>query len=462
MSEIKFYNNCQEFFRSLIADLKGSHKVDISTLSASVQSSASIFDINHNNILDSEELDKFLDSFSKADTDSNKKLSDAEINAKFNSLNSSFKKVSTKNKKQLLTEVYSKVLAQEIKSQIDGLSIASRTENRLKKINSDNVYDVLKEYRRISPNESLASAIDNELNLNISHVKEYICKPLKEKAWKAGITNIGNYESISDIKKINVYIRMLEKKIKEATEPVFFQNNEMFIRPSIEDHVINHATDKNGNKLTYFSRIPALREKGQDKLTAEEKNLVNEFNNYISIVCKVGKEYGVDPKKIIAITQKEVACKGLNTLANGKPNNVTGGNGKGYMQITSVCVVELFEGKGNSIKNATYSTDRNKIHVYGKEMENLLKSKGFNVNCKKGQKKAEVQKIWDYISSNKDPEFNIRFGVLWLRHRLKKANGDIKKAAINYNGHPKHKYEYGDSVNRFYNQLVANQRKFIN
>ena len=472
MGEMEFYTNCQNYFYSLIKDLEKDTKISKNNLSAITQESFSIFDTNKNDsVLDKSELVEFLKIFSLADKNGDKKLSDTEINNAFNNHNKQFKKVSVEKKKKMLIEVYSKVLAQEIKAQINGPSLNKNTYKQLSKINLDNVVEVLKEYNRISPKETLAYAIDNEWGLGYKTVQKYICEPLRQKARLVGLIKIPDYEKITDIKRLNKYINNLQKRIIAATEPQKVNKNVMgvdvnftYSRPAIEDHVINHATDKHGKKITYFSRVPAIRDKVKRNLplTKEESNLINEFNNYITYVCRAGEEYGVDPKTIIAITQQEVGCKGLNKFANGKDNNVTGNNGKGYMQITSICIIELLGGDGDTMSNATYKTDRNKIDTYGKEFRVLLKSKGFNPDCKKEQKKYEAEKIWNHIIANTDPEFDIRFGTLWLRYKLIKSNINVKEAAKKYNGNIQIQQQYADSVYKFYNQLVTNQRKFIN
>ena len=484
MSEIEYNNpNCQEFFIVLKVDLGRGIKVRLDSLSAKAKECASIFNRNGDEYLDKNELWEFLDTFHKADMgggEVNGKLSDKEIDNSLNNYNSQFKKYGVEQKKQMLVEVYSKVLAQEIKAQIDGPSIYQRTIERLKKIGANNILEVLKEYDRISPNETLASAIDNELGLDIKTVREYICKPLVARAKAVGLTNITNFDAINDINVMNTKIKELINKINNhktakttnATSTYKSPYNKIisvksqvngisdftYNRASIEDHVINNATDKQGRKITYFSQIPTIRAKSPQARTDSEKNLLKEFDNYMEYVCKAGAEYGVDPKQIVAITQQEVGCKGLNTLADGKKNNVTSGNGKGYMQITSVCVVDVMGGQGGSISKARFS-EKIISRSNNKDFEKLLISRGFKPNCPIEERKAEAEKIWNHIISNKDPEFNIRFGTLWLRYQLQKTSGNFRKAAINYNGSGT-RYQYGDSVYNFYNQLRLNQKNY--
>jgi len=116
-------------------------------------------------------------------------------------------------------------------------------------------------------------------------------------------------------------------------EKVVFRYN----RAVIEDYVINSSTDAKGNLIKYFSDIPAIRQKVYTQRTKEESRKLVEFNNMINCVINAGKDYGVDPKFIVAIIQREVNFKGLSS-------NVTGRNGKGYMQITSAPIRDMLGG----------------------------------------------------------------------------------------------------------------------
>ncbi len=214
-----------------------------------------------------------------------------------------------------------------------------------------------------------------------------------------------------------------------------------FSKDVIEDYIIHEAKDNDGKKVYHFSSIPKIREKSEDERTHKEKALLNEFENMVNFCIDAGMEYGIDPKLILSIIQQEVMFKGLN-------GNVNGVNGKGYMQITRNPLMDYmgFSGDGK-----LYSIRKTK---YGPEMEELLISRGFNPNEPKNKKEREefVNKISNYLYKNKDAEFNIRLGTIILRQLMDKHNGDIKTAALKYNG-SKHKAAYSEHVSGYYRLL---------
>lgn len=212
---------------------------------------------------------------------------------------------------------------------------------------------------------------------------------------------------------------------------------------AIENYIINKAVDGHGNKIKKFSTIPDIRKTPEAKRTAEEKNLLKEFENLINYSIDAGVDYGIDPKLVLSIIQQEVGFDGLSP-------RVVGANGKGYMQLTSAPVQDFLGYNGK-----TYGAT--KVSQYGPEMEELLFSRGFNVHSAKtpAEKEQLYKKIMNYLKENKDPEFNIRLGTLVLVNKMKKANGNVATAAKNYNGHPKYKIKYSQNVLRYHNILES-------
>lgn len=201
----------------------------------------------------------------------------------------------------------------------------------------------------------------------------------------------------------------------------------------LESYVINEATSAAGGKITYFERIPEIRAKDPSERTKAEADLLEEFDNMMNYVISAGEEYGVDPKYILAIIQREVCFKGMS-------ENVVGKNGKGYMQITSAAPADMLA----------------RPHLYNPEAGELLASRGFDIDCPKSQRDAMVKKIMAYLKKNEDPEFNIRMGVLSLRHQLNKANGNFQIAAKNYNGSSA-KEAYGKGVKNNYDAISVHK-----
>lgn len=213
---------------------------------------------------------------------------------------------------------------------------------------------------------------------------------------------------------------------------------------AIENYIINEAKDNYGNTIRKFSEIPNIRNIPEEERTAEQKKILQEFDNLIKYVVDTGVDYGVDPKLVLSIIQQEVGFDGLSS-------RVVGVNGKGYMQLTSAPIKD-FLGYGPDKKyHAT------KISQYGPEMAELLISRGFNVHDAKDNVSKErlYQEIMNYLIENKDPEFNIRLGTQVLAYYMNKSEGDVRLAARNYNGNIQLRDKYADHVERYYDTLGA-------
>ena len=252
------------------------------------------------------------------------------------------------------------------------------------------------------------------------------------------------------INKAKQYCKQLEN-INNKTVNIHKKVNGILVKfsynkSSIEEYIINDSVDAMGNKITRFSDIPDIRRKPFFIRTKDECRKLVEFNNMINLTIQVGLEYGIDPKLIVAIMQRETGYNGLS-------EDVVGKNGKGYMQLTSAPINDILGGYSKNKK--LYFEENLKIDKYGPEVEELLKSRGFDVDCPPEQRKNLVEDIMNYLKNNKDIDFNIRLGTLILRYYLNKSNGDIQLAAQNYNGNGKRgiKYAYGRAVKNYYNKL---------
>ena len=224
---------------------------------------------------------------------------------------------------------------------------------------------------------------------------------------------------------------------------------------ALEDWVIHHGTDKDGNKIKRFEDIPKIKEKSQEERTPDEQKLLNEFDNLIKYVIDAGVDYGVDPNLIIAIIQKEtISFKSSNSSAGG-----------GYMQLTKKAIVDILG--GDEQNDGTIKWGEPKINKYGKEMETLLTQKGYDIYCAKNNKEELVKKI--RIDIAKDSEFNIRVATLYFRYILNDKNGDVKKAARKYNGNTnmasneqeQEQDLYARLVAKWYNEILSHGKSFI-
>ena len=217
----------------------------------------------------------------------------------------------------------------------------------------------------------------------------------------------------------------------------------------LENYIIHESKTGKNVRITYFQEIPNIRALPEEQRTEAQKNLLNEFDNLIKFITETGIEYGVDPKAIISIIQQEVKFEGLS-------DKVVGKNGKGYMQITTIAVADILgcTGYKGSIQSAKFAKE-NKINLYGIEVVELFASRGFDITSAKSEKekRALTAAIMNYLTQNEDPEFNIKLGTLLLRTHLKRANGNFRNAAYNYNGNPKLQRQYAQDTSKFYTIL---------
>ena len=238
---------------------------------------------------------------------------------------------------------------------------------------------------------------------------------------------------------------------EDKKHDVAFQYN----RNDIENYIINDAIASDGKKITYFSKIPDIRNKPESERTENEQQLLAEFENMIDNAIAAGLDYGVDPKAIIAIIQREVTFQGLNTR-----KDVCTSKGKGYMQITSKPIKDFLGYYSEEDKNSNIQTGYRMIKTwyYGQEMAELLESRGFNVTTAKtrDEKDKLAEQIENYLIANEDHDFNIRFGTLVLRRYMDTTNGDLKKAAYKYNNNATHRENYQKHVGEIYNVLNKN------
>ena len=222
-------------------------------------------------------------------------------------------------------------------------------------------------------------------------------------------------------------------------------------KAALEDYIINDGTDIYGHKITYYKNIPDIRAKNPIDRTPEEQQKLNDFDTMVNCVIGAAKDYGVDPKYIVAIINREVNFDGM-----GRKRNVTGKYGKGYMQVTTITYKDFLGLNPNTNKYA--KTDKNS--VYGREMSELLLSRGFNIDCSPEEKANVVKEIEKYLTENKDPDFNIRLGTLILRVKLNGVNWNFQAAARNYNGKSTIKYAYAKQANEHYQKLANREDEY--
>ena len=318
----------------------------------------------------------------------------------------------------------------------------------------------------ISIFNEILSTFDDKKNTFIIENKYYnsegneIDKPPLDNAKRIS-TNIFKQMLPENFTSVIKNLKAVEMAKKAAKEIQKFQNKPVkiikningkkvsfdFKRSALENYIIKYSENLGDCDTTNFSKIPDIRKKSIAFRTKEESKILQEFNNLADSVINAGTEYGVDPKFILAIIQKEVKFDGINKA-------VTGDKGKGYMQLTGILINDML-GATEKKENGEYKFQKDlKTNVYGNEIIKLFKSRGFKVDCPPDKRGAIVQQIMDYLKQNKDADFNIRIGTILLRKHLKKTNGDIEKAAQLYNTVFSN---YGKVVKKIYNKICKSK-----
>lgn len=250
-----------------------------------------------------------------------------------------------------------------------------------------------------------------------------------------------------------------KKRQRNNSKEIMHEANFTYNKEMLEDYIINEATDIKGNKL-YFSDVKSIRETLPEERTAEQIKLLNEFENFINYVLEAGNDYGVDPKQIVAIIQKEVGFDG----------SKKGKNGNGYMQITTITVADILNNLGYKLRGTEkrgFYVEKTKYgkglkqDLYGSDIIELFNSRGFKLtnNMTKTEKDALLGEVITYLRKNTDPEFNIRLGTIILRAKLLKNDGDFIEAARDYNGNERKiggtmiKDDYAKKVTSFYDAI---------
>ena len=298
------------------------------------------------------------------------------------------------------------------------------------------------------------NASGQEIKLGGWHVEKSVSTRVYKQPFPSDYAK--QYKSNAAVEKAKQYSCKIQKNNNKTVHVKKDVNGNKvdfcYNKHSIEEYIINDAHDAKGNKITYFADISSIRKKPFALRTKEDCRKLVEFNNMVNITIKAGVEYGVDPKLIVAIMQQEVGFDGMN-------DSVVGVNGKGYMQLTSAPIKDIL---GGYTKNKKLCFEDNiKTEKYGQEVVDLLKSRGFNVDCPPEARAALADDIMKYLKNNKDADFNIRLGTLVLRYYLNKSEGNIQVTAQKYNGNSKDgiKFAYGKAVKNFYNQLSIKQNR---
>ena len=192
------------------------HQEDLNLTNKNLELLFDFFDKNKDNNLSDNELKLVFDKLQSLEK--NGDISDADLEKVLKNLPSKLKIVTYDLKKFLknvVTVRSGKELASDLYHNIERISWFKNTQNTLNRINTDNVYDTLKEYSKLSPKESLVEALSKEFFISLDNIKCSICKPLSEKAKSLNI-NIKTFKNLNNIKDIQSYIDKTMKEIGAA------------------------------------------------------------------------------------------------------------------------------------------------------------------------------------------------------------------------------------------------------
>lgn len=126
----------------------------------------------------------------------------------------------------------------------------------LEKITPENVAYVVREYQRLT-HDTLANAIDDELGLDITTVKQYLCQPLVEQAKKFGLKiKSSDYQSIDDVYKLGQWIERVSNDVRIAMEKVLDKNA----------GDVSESRQNNGTVERVITNHPKFKEAGISKI----------------------------------------------------------------------------------------------------------------------------------------------------------------------------------------------------
>ncbi len=157
--------------------------------------------------------------------------------------------------------------------------------NVLEKITPETVAFVVEEFKKES-NKNITFAIDDEIGLDMSQIKKYICKNLVTQAKKLGLTGIyySSYENINDINSLNSWVESISKKIRNAEI-----NNSKYVRTEASSQIRTKTETKNGVTSETISNHPLFK----------EGNISKVVENYDKNNYKINSMYYFKDSKVI-------------------------------------------------------------------------------------------------------------------------------------------------------------------
>lgn len=374
------------------------------------------FDKNKDGKLSAQELDKAFSVFAGMDNTkgvSDNKLTDEEITSGILALPKSVR-ISVDAMKSFIAKLVvvnnGKNVAENIHEQISGPSWYKNTKEKLQSINKYNVVEVWGSYSKLSKQESLASAIDNELMLDVAEVKQYVCKPLVERAKSLGI-KCADYSKLDKIDAVNSFIETTVKKINDVEGKK--------LKNDLKKDLPYDPTDypQYANVKSYITNIAKKR-----KTTLSDAEVEN-ITKMVLLTCKKYNISEISPV-IAQILGTESSYVFDARSMNANPLY------KGVMQVdyeTCCCILSMREPK--TIGKETYGEKKTSDYEYWH---------GLHFN----QDDALIEKIKAkyhtpselYEALKTDVQLSFEVGILAFKSKLSETNGDVSEAIAKYCG----------------------------
>lgn len=378
------------------------------------------FDKNGDNKLNKQEVQAAFNIFKQLDNtagESDGTITDTEIEQRLKILPDEMKITLADYKnfmRSLASTNHGKKLANDLHTQISGLSWYKNTSNILSQIDETNVIEVIHEYKKLSPKESLASAIDNELGLDINDVKSKLCRPLITRAKVLNIKNVNHkdYDKIKDINELNKYIdnivnNIIKKEVKiaklDSIDPIKRdpQYNRIY---GIVDNQLVKRIPKN-NHGGFYKNISELPEKLQAQYIEKAENVTK-------MVIDKCRKYDVECIAPVIAQVLAIESGGYTFTPKVMSDNE---NYKGVMQVNFLsCQAILSSGKNASNwHKAHLSRDDARINEIKK-------------------KYPTPQRLFDAIQTDVNLGFEV--GIIILKAKIHEANNSVAGGIAGYCG----------------------------
>ena len=374
------------------------------------------FDKNKDNKLCAKEVQTAFDIFSKLDNTAGEAdgiISDIEIEQRLRILPEEYE-ITVADYKNFIRSLAAtnsgKKLANDLYNQISGPSFNKKTLKLLSKIDGTKVIEVLREYNKISPEENLLYAVDNEYGLDIRDVKSKICSPLVTRAKVLNVPEITHkqYEEISSMEELNAFVNSLVPKIvateveiakEDSIEPIKRDPQYKDIYSIIDYELVSRVKrNPQGDCYHNISDLP-------DNMKAQYTEKAEYLTKMVIEKCR---KYDVESIAKVIAEMFGIESGGFNFT----PGSINKGAYKGVMQVDLKTCQCIFSEGGKANKDwhkAHFSQDDARI----KELKSKYKS---------------AQKLFDAIAT--DVPLGLEVGIIALKAKIHEAGsvaGGVKK-----------------------------------